>query len=286
VLAASGIEAGRELPRKLNKTSQAAVAWLTSKDLDAFDHLVAICFRAKGNLFIPARGETLVDSTRKWICDFLLDFLFPYHHATYAEIEEAAERGAFWHIARLCRLRMLDEIRKRTALERKPPPTLSLDQPIGSDEEGNELTPQDFIGTAPENAGQSPLGRQRPLEELEIAIELYENGKALLELLGEIHLRALKAILCAYLNDVLPVTAISQRLGVKKSQAYKYKGALARKMQSGLKQGNPGAQTLYKLIDSQYDPIVQSWLKHDSSQRPSMDEQEAVVYPESEADEG
>lgn len=252
LLAISGIQAGRETPRKLNKTSQAAVAWLTSQDLDAFDHLVAICFRAKRNLFIAERGKTLVDSTRNWIETFLLEFLFPYQHATPAEIAEAAERGAFQHIARLCRLRMLDEVRKRTALKRKEPPTLSLNQPLATDEDGQPLTLSDVV----EDCGGSPLGHRAPLEENEVALTLWQNREDLARLLGQKLLVTLKAVLCAHLNGEEPTKAVARRRQVCERQARRDTAALREILQSALKDGNAAARNLYELLAEKGSPVV------------------------------
>jgi len=111
-------------PSRLDKASLAAVKYLTTGDEDAFDHLVAICWKAKKNLFMPVFDydfdvfyvgvdDTPSQATRKWIQIFVREFLAPYRDATSEEVRATARRGKFRYIGRLCVLRMIDEIRKR-----------------------------------------------------------------------------------------------------------------------------------------------------------------------------
>jgi hypothetical protein len=99
---------------------------------DAFDHLVAICYRAVQPYFLRDRHGSLtvidvpqfdsikgdrtghsrrkegaaLDATREWIQGWLLRFLAPYHDKSESELIEVADGDSFRYIGRKCKLRL------------------------------------------------------------------------------------------------------------------------------------------------------------------------------------
>jgi hypothetical protein len=168
-----------EQPR--DATTAAVVRYLCPGDAleqsDAFDHLVAICYRAvqpfylrdrRGSLtiiktpqfdsikgartgFNARREGTANAATKAWIQEWLLEFLAPYHGKSADEIAAAENRDEFRFIGRLCRHDLLDAVRAKMATKRKRPPHVSLDTPVAED--GTTL--QDYIGTDRQGARSS-----------------------------------------------------------------------------------------------------------------------------------
>jgi hypothetical protein len=130
--------------RERDKTTEAVLRYLeaSADQADAFDHLVAICWRASrpyllrdphGSIIVAdvpqfdagARtGLTVHDEgkaeavTRTWVQEWIVEFLAPYHGRPRAELEVAAENYSFRYLGRLCRLRLLDAIK---ATKHRPP---------------------------------------------------------------------------------------------------------------------------------------------------------------------
>jgi hypothetical protein len=142
---------------------------------DAFDHLVAICSRAVRPYFLLNRHGSLTieqtpqfDSieghrtghtirkersaqTREWIQEWLLAFLAPYRGQSPEQLNAAADADEFRYLGRLCRLRLIGELRAQTAAKNHYPPHVSLDSPIAED--GTTLL--DYMGTARQDAPSS-----------------------------------------------------------------------------------------------------------------------------------
>jgi hypothetical protein len=144
---------------------------------DAFDHLVALCCNAVRPYSLPAREGI---STREWIEAWLSGFLAHYHGRTRDELIAAADKGEFRYVGRQCKLRLIDVARK------KVPPHVSLDDPVGHDEDGNELTRLDLLGTTKPNAPSS-LALRNSFEDFVGAVSsafraIVANGQELMRL--------------------------------------------------------------------------------------------------------
>jgi hypothetical protein len=135
---------------------------------NAFDGLVALCWKAKGNLYIPARvwerlpsiaragedspgevryGGTLYACTREFIEDFVLEYFARYHGASEEQILDAALHDRFRYIGRRLYSRMIDEIQKRSA-NHEPVPNRFI-----PDADGNEVV---VAGDRPESVSVTP----------------------------------------------------------------------------------------------------------------------------------
>jgi hypothetical protein len=234
------------------------VEYLTTGSEDAFDHLVAICFKAKGNLFIPPDrydllseepDDTLFLSTRRWIQEFLLERLAPYQYATAPEIEDAARRDIFRYLGRTCRLAIIDEVRRRTT--KKQADLRASGRILSSNYETDYREDEfaDFIGQEPEDAMRSPLGKRPSLTELELASVLSENRREFERLLGHKLFTTLKVEICSYLDGGKAATqAVAQRLKVKNRQARAYRARLRRTLGTAVRSGNRAACRLHELL--------------------------------------
>jgi len=149
---------GWEIERRLTevKSTCLAVRYLLPRDEadreDAFDGLIAICFRVKRNLFVVdedskncefaragAEGDNLFWATRKFIVEVVCRFLLPYTTKQSTEIIKAALEGKFRYIPRIVRLRLIDKVRawkrrKKTVWHE----TLSLSFPMGNEDDDKE----------------------------------------------------------------------------------------------------------------------------------------------------
>lgn len=129
---------------------------------DAFDGLVAVCFRAKGNLFVVDPPDNLYWATKKFIILQMMAFLEPYTSKQPTDILRAALEGKFQHIPRFIKLRIIDEVRRHSSRQRKTRGLkfASLDYVIG-ESDGIEVTSGDLI---PHDVNQfgSSLGASQP----------------------------------------------------------------------------------------------------------------------------
>ncbi|HVB56995.1 MAG TPA: hypothetical protein VNE63_11260 [Candidatus Acidoferrales bacterium] len=118
---------------KSNLATHLAVRYLTGERDDAFDGLVALCWKAKGNLYVPpmvseeAHENSIHQCTREFIEDFVLQYFDPYTGRDESEILKAALADKFRYIGRRLHSRMIDVIRKRTASKNKELETVRLD---------------------------------------------------------------------------------------------------------------------------------------------------------------
>lgn len=259
---------GRADLQHLDKASQAAVDWLINRDPDAFDHLVAICWKAKKNLYIAGESGMLLEATQEWIQDFVLDFLAPYLNATPQAVRQAAEEGKFRYIGRRCYLKMIDEIRTRTAKKNQPPTIVSLDTPVVVDDAGGEHPLGDFLSIPSNNPYGGPerpqcaLGHRTVYVGHLIATE-EDYREELGNLVGGRGLAVLDALFWAYTEDDAnerlddPVGVVAACRGVGIRQAQKDTAALRKRMSMALKSQNPAAQAIYAiLIDANRVVIV------------------------------
>ena len=158
---------------KVNKTTEACVGYLTTRDYKYFSWLVGLLFRAKGNLFFVAAPtenrfsqysrDSLNDQTRAFIVGWLSELLDKYSrdYLTENEIRGLADLGEFRHLGRQCRFALIKTFRtsSQDVLDQTTPQdettywdngygspaVVSLDDPIDTDEYGGELSLQDFV---------------------------------------------------------------------------------------------------------------------------------------------
>jgi hypothetical protein len=196
-------------PSALDKTSQATVLFLKTEDPDAFDHLVAICWRAKGDLFVFDRSERLYWATRKWIQVWILEKLEPYRRTSNEVIDRAAANGEFRYLGRSCRLAMVDEIRRCRATKRQRYSFVSANW--------------DLTRCAPE---------KQTISELDIALFLWRNRTEFETYLGKLF-SVLRIEVCGCLDGV-PKGAITQRVakhfGINVRQAGAYRTQLKQRL--------------------------------------------------------
>jgi hypothetical protein len=121
-------------PARANKTTDACVGYLTTRDYEYFKWLVGLMFRAKGNLFVASPSEnrfsqysreSLNKQTRAFIVGWLSEFLDKYsrEYLTESEIRTLARLGEFRHLGRQCRFALMKTFRtaSQDALDQTAP---------------------------------------------------------------------------------------------------------------------------------------------------------------------
>ena len=101
--------------------------YLLTRDPDALDHLQAILFKAKGNLFLIEDEMTLSQATRKFMKPWLKAKLARYDGANRDEIYAAASRNEFRYLGRQFKCALIDELRRRRSARRKAKKELATD---------------------------------------------------------------------------------------------------------------------------------------------------------------
>jgi hypothetical protein len=114
-------------PPAPNKATDAAVRYLLTHDPDALDHLRAILFQAKGNLFLVEDDMSLSQAVRRFMKPWLKAKLARYAGAGPDEILAAARRDEFRHLGRQFKFALIDEIRRRTSARRRAKKALATD---------------------------------------------------------------------------------------------------------------------------------------------------------------
>src|SRR5579872_4948845 len=76
-----------------DKTTDAALRYLLTGEPDAWDHLIAILFKAKGNLFLPEPALQLRTATKRFLELWLTKKLAGYREADADTICAAAQNG-------------------------------------------------------------------------------------------------------------------------------------------------------------------------------------------------
>lgn len=197
------------------KSTRLAVEYLLGNEREkiaALDGLIALCWNAKGNLFVvperpsePLRwfdGRRYLDNrywaTRRFILDALLEILAPYSEGDEQAVLQAALQDKFRYVPRRVRLRMVDHVRETCRRLDPAKNALSMDSPVRSDaDEGiiptvGEFIPFDFNeycstlgdlkpGLLSERIAQvvdllRPEMGERPYVALCTAVELYDGG--------------------------------------------------------------------------------------------------------------
>jgi hypothetical protein len=150
---------GWEIARRLQvvKSTRLALEYLLAdteeERFETFDGLVALSWRAKGNLYLdPAdrsiltgghylmgKGckESLYSETRDFIIDSLLEFLLPFADCC-GEAIAAGLQDKFRHIPRRVKFLLIDELRRRWS-KKNSDVVLGLDFRIGTDDNGNAV---------------------------------------------------------------------------------------------------------------------------------------------------
>jgi hypothetical protein len=274
------------IPAGTDITSRTAVEYLTTGSEDAFDHLVHICLRAKKKLFIVPldQGNRMVwdektfakmkdsgqkiyhddkrsQTTKEWVQEFVLKFLAPFRNATPEEVLEAAAQGKFRYMGRMCRLRMIDEVRHQTTaknmelflggIEEEPEPKLldpenqdsaaeselydleTRDRQVGDQKRVRHNHPHDWIGQSPEDAARSSLGYSPTFTEDELKQVLQDNRAAYESVLGKRLFIVFQVVCQAYfdgLSEGDTTKAVAERLRVQIRQAQRYRDQLCKKM--------------------------------------------------------
>jgi hypothetical protein len=148
------------------RTTEAALAFFEATDgaaiLDAFNHLVAIVLKAKGNLYLTEIGTTTFEATRRFVEGWLLEKLLRYRKA--GAFRKAAERGKFRYLGRQGQYALIDELRRRTRSKDPFDKTMvPLDAPIGTEYGDDFCNRGDLIGVDCQEA-VSPIGTKPSLE--------------------------------------------------------------------------------------------------------------------------
>jgi len=260
-------------PVLVDKATPAAVAYLTTGSLEAWDHLMGICFRFAGDLFLlddfgdyrlaPGedescsawendertgelkkhrwRQEGTATRTREWIQEWLLERLHGYHGKSYAEIQNAADRGEFRYLGRQCRNALIDKIRKPD--RQNDPQFVRLSQPAF---EGGDTTIGDFLGRKSTD-GQSSLHHQGiGYDDLIVFIE---DNKA--DLTKDDILVELMAFVEVYFGDGTKgeiTEKIARQRGVAARQAREYK---RRFLAIAAQKSNPVLRALFDQLQSE-----------------------------------
>jgi hypothetical protein len=244
---------------KLDKATPAALRYLTGDaidSLDAWDHLIGICYNFVGDLFLKddfgdyvvegvhhneltgkrnshyQRREGTASITRNWIQEWLLGRLNSYHGKPPAEIQAAADRGEFRYLGRQCRNALIDRLRMS---ERDTAPQIvsldSVDDDGGNAESTGSLA--DTIGTW-NTGGQSSF--HSPTCSREDLIEFINENS---DLDWVLDLSAFVDVFCPAddaereLGKGDVTRLIAERRGVSEHQARGYKRRLLESAKSG-----------------------------------------------------
>jgi len=192
-----------------------------------------------------ASEDTTDVATRKWIEEFVLRFLEPFRNLTAAEVRDAAAQDKFRYIGRLCKLRMIDDIRRQEYTYKYGDLYPSEEQTV------IHVEPTDnWVGQSPEDALRSSLGLAFGAGSL--GQMLQDNQKEFEKLLGKQLFIVLQVEYECYLiglskGDIS--RTVAERLDVKVRQAQRYQKQLREKMGAALKT-NATTQELYGLLNS------------------------------------
>jgi DinB family protein len=190
-------------PKQLDVASRAVLRYFEAEladdkreQADAFDHLVAICYRAVQPYFLRDRhgsptvidvpqfntidghrtGHTLrkegaaLDATREWLQGWLLEFLVPYRTLSEPELIAAADSGAFRYVGNLCRLRLKGIVCRQLEREKKDgfAGFVSLDAPLNDEEDASRT--DNLLGTD-RQAPISSLAQHVSYDEVMLSVE-------------------------------------------------------------------------------------------------------------------
>jgi hypothetical protein len=297
-----------EPPKQLDVASRTVLRYFEAgreddkrEQADAFDHMVAICYRAVQPYFLRDRhgsltvigipqfggidghrtGHTLrkegaaLDATREWIQAWLLRFLAPYRTLSKAELTAAADSGTFRYIARLCRLRLKGIVCRKLEREKKDgfAGFVSLDAPFKDGEDASRA--DNLLGTN-RQAPISSLARHVSYDEVMLSVE---NARRIVDAnvdqLGRLDLlTGLLAVLMVaghveepYFEGLVTRTIAGMR-GISETAARAYKRRYSKTMARELEARNPVLQSMFKELEQESPrPVVVSSGSHDYGER-------------------
>src|SRR5580698_121241 len=115
-------------PKPHDKATDAALQYLLTGDADAWDHLIAILIKAKGNLFLPEPGLPLLTATRRFLERWLAEKFAPYRAISAETICAAGYHGEFRYLGKHATNALIDELRRHYASQD------ALDQRLSEEE--------------------------------------------------------------------------------------------------------------------------------------------------------
>lgn len=264
-------EQGPPSPRRFPDINYIARDYLRAKTEDKreeyLDRMIAYCFRASGNLYIPIDGPnvgedrtTLFQEKRYFIMFEILEFLDRYTGCcTPREIEQLACIGEFRYLARRVKFRMIDHIRKWYR-QRQPRVEFSLDFMLSEDPE-DETTTADTIAHDVNQYG-STLADHVPVE---LVFEFVDESKEeFLALFGKSGLEVLLTAVDLYPHfqgktkrerKGMLARGVAKRRQVSQRQARTDIRRTKDKAAKALEGGNKAARGLHKLLDEGPQPI-------------------------------
>jgi len=279
-----------ELPPQLDAASRAVLRYFEAEwaddrraHADAFDHLVAICYRAVQPYFLRDRhgsltvidipqfgsidgrrtGHTLRkegaahDATREWIQAWLLRFLAPYR--TRAELIAAAASGAFRYIGHRCRLRLKSIVCRQLEREKRDGFAGFISLDVGgedSDDDGGPIEPFGTNRQAPISSLASHVSYDEFMLSVENAGRIVEANA---EALGKLDLlTGLRAYFCqaehatdAHFEGRVTRAIAHMRGDISESAACAYKRRWAETMKREVEARNPVLQDIFKELQQE-----------------------------------
>jgi hypothetical protein len=253
-----------------NKTTDAALRYLLTGDPKAWDHLIAILFKAKGNLFLHEPGLPLLTATRRFFERWLAEKFASYREISAETICAAGYHGEFRHLGKHATNAMIDELRKRyasqDALDQRlseeewwagqPPRLVSLDAPLSDDRDftlANLLTVDGSQDNSTISTLPSALGTQPGLEPEELQRAIQEGKPEFKRLLGPLHdvLVTVCGLFVVSPDDLRvgdAARAVATARGITIQTARKKLRELAAIFRKALTVGNPTVRDLYRML--------------------------------------
>jgi hypothetical protein len=259
-----------------DQATKAALKYFESTDNtareDAFDHLVAILSKAKGNLFLVEDDMTPFEASRRFLEGWLVERLFRYHGVDADTIRQAARKGEFRYLGKQGRCALIDEIRRRSrsedALDRHstederwlglPPKVVHIDAASDDDDGGRSIALENSLALDPDQGLGSAIGRKPALEPSVVRDKLRSLPGEVRDLLGE-RLFSVLSIICDLFPDNLArkgdvSAAISAASGVSTQTARHLHRELTQTL--GMAKENSAVRDLFRFIGGAGAPTV------------------------------
>jgi hypothetical protein len=277
-------------PKLPDQTTQAALQYLLTADPDAWDHLIEILFKAKGNLYLPEPGILLRRATRRFLELWLAEKFRPYRESDADTICAAGERDEFRYLGRQAKHALTDEIRKRYAAQDaldqhlsedewwagRPTKVVSLDAPLSDDE---DFTLAELLAIDPSQGNPatsklpSALGRQPGLEPEALQRAMREGKREFKRLLGPLHvvLATVCGLFVASPDDLHTgdaARAVAAARGITVQTARRKLRQLGAIFRRALQAGNPTVRDFYRMLTTPGRPTF--WINDRRSGRPCM----------------
>lgn len=273
----AGVAAALEIRQRVRKiqSTRLAAQYLLARDdmrkLDAFSGLMAVAWRAKGNLFVvpddqghlmvghgPTERSNTFWATREFIQEKILELLAPHYAKDAKSVLRAALSDEFRYIPRLVRLRLIDRVRRHMRC-RQPGVILSLNFAFEDGEgktEFGDYIPFD-LGLHGSTLDTSGKVRDHDLENFPQF--LVRNERRLRTLLGEAKHQTLEAIVLAHYDGPertrrgrkgKTTRAIAHHRGISEQQARADKRKLLKVCSASL---DPILGTVYRFLQQVLD---------------------------------